>query len=179
VINAVIAELHDTLTAHENTMAFDAFLKIDGAPGESQDEKHVDWMQLESYSFGATNTGTAALGTGMGHGKVSMGDFNFTPKGDSSVPILFLKTCAGDHIPKAILELQKTGGSNLVYLKVTFEELVLSSCQMSGHAGADVPNSGISFNFSKIKIESTAQTASGGAGKTVTAGWDVKKNVKL
>lgn len=160
-------------------MSFDAFLKIAGADGESQDDAHKDWMQLESYSFGATNSGTAAVGTGMGHGKVAMGDFTFTPKGDTSTPILFLKTCAGDHIPEAILELQKTGGTKMVYLKVTFTDLVLSSCQLSGHEGADVPNTGVSFNFSKIKMESTAQTSTGAKGKTVTAGWDVKEGKKL
>ena len=160
-------------------MSFDAYLKIAGADGESQDDAHKDWMQLESYSFGATNSGTAAVGTGMGHGKVAMGDFSFTPKGDTSTPILFLKTCAGDHIPEAILELQKTGGTKMVYLKVTFSDLVLSSCQLSGHAGADVPNTGVSFNFSKIKMESTAQTSTGAKGKTVTAGWDIKEGKKL
>ena len=27
-------------------MAFDAFLKIDGIPGESSDEKHADWIEI-------------------------------------------------------------------------------------------------------------------------------------
>lgn len=160
-------------------MSFDAFLKISGADGESQDANHTDWMQLESYSFGAHNSGTAAVGSGMGHGKVAMGDFNFVPKGDKSSPILFQKCCGGDHIPEATLELQKTGGSTMIFFKVTFTELVISSVQFSGHEGADVPNSGIAFNFSKIKMESTSQTATGAKGATVTAGWDVKKNIKI
>jgi polygalacturonase len=32
-------------------MAFDAFLKIDGIPGESTDDKHKDWIEILSYSF--------------------------------------------------------------------------------------------------------------------------------
>jgi type VI secretion system secreted protein Hcp len=159
-------------------MSFDAFLKIDGADGESQDAAHTDWMQLESYSFGAHNSGTAAVGTGMGHGKVAMGDFSFVPRGDKSTPVLFQKCCAGDHIPTATLELQKTGGTSMVFFKVSFVDLVISSVQCSGHEGSDVPSTGLAFNFSKIKMESTSQTASGGKGATVTAGWDVKKNLK-
>ncbi len=31
-------------------MAFDAFLKIDGIPGESTDDKHKDWIEITSYS---------------------------------------------------------------------------------------------------------------------------------
>jgi type VI secretion system secreted protein Hcp len=159
---------------------FDAYLKIAGADGESEDDAHKGWMQLESYSFGATNSGTAALGSGMGHGKVAMGDFSFTPKGDTAAPILFLKTCGGDHIPEATLELQKTGGTKMIYFRVTFTDLVLSSCQLSGHSGAEVPNTGVSFNFAQIKLESIAQnTKGGGVGKTVTAGWNVKEGKKL
>jgi type VI secretion system secreted protein Hcp len=160
-------------------MAFDAYLKIDGAPGESMDDTHIDWMQLESYSFSTSNSGTASLGTGMGAGKCNMGDFSFSPVGDKSIPILFLKCCGGDHIPEATLELQKTGGTKMVYLKITFSELVLSSVATHGSSGALTPSSGITFNFSKIKLESTSQTQSGGKGATVTAGWDVKKGLKV
>lgn len=160
-------------------MSFDGFLKIAGADGESQDSNHTDWMQLQSYSFGAHNSGTAAVGTGMGHGKVAMGDFNFVPVGDKSSPILFQKCCSGDHIPEATLELQKTGGTSMIFFKVTFSDLVISSVQFSGHEGADVPSTGVSFNFSKIKMEATSQNAKGGSLAPVTAGWDVKKNIKV
>ncbi len=33
-------------------MAFDAFLKIDGIPGESTDDKHKDWIEVLSYGVG-------------------------------------------------------------------------------------------------------------------------------
>jgi type VI secretion system secreted protein Hcp len=160
-------------------MGTEAYLQIKGVDGEAQDSNHKNWMELESYSFGANNSGTAALGQGMGHGKATLNDFHFVPKGDTSTPILFLKTCTGDHIPEAVLELQKTGGTKLVYLKITFTELVLSSCQLNGSAHSDVPNTGVSFNFTKIKMESTAQNQEGGKGKTVTAGFDVKAGMKL
>ena len=29
-------------------MAFDAFIKIDGIPGESTDEKHKEWIEVGS-----------------------------------------------------------------------------------------------------------------------------------
>jgi type VI secretion system secreted protein Hcp len=31
-------------------MAFDAFLKIDGIPSESTDDKHRDWIEILSFS---------------------------------------------------------------------------------------------------------------------------------
>ena len=35
-------------------MAFDAYLKIDGIPGEALDSKHKDWIEITSYSFGVS-----------------------------------------------------------------------------------------------------------------------------
>jgi len=35
-------------------MAGDCFLKIDGIPGESTDDKHKDWIEVMSYSHGVS-----------------------------------------------------------------------------------------------------------------------------
>jgi len=47
----------------------DYFLKIDGIDGESQDSKHKGDIELESFSWGATQAGTSSYGGGMGAGK--------------------------------------------------------------------------------------------------------------
>ena len=40
-------------------MAFDAFLKIDGIPGESTDDKHKDWIEVLSFEFGMDQPSSA------------------------------------------------------------------------------------------------------------------------
>ncbi len=47
-------------------MAFDAFLKLDGIPGESTDDKHKDWIELLSYNWGATQMGSATASSSGG-----------------------------------------------------------------------------------------------------------------
>ena len=47
-------------------MAFDAFLKIDGIPGESTDSKHKDWIEVLSYSTGITQPTSGSASTGGG-----------------------------------------------------------------------------------------------------------------
>ena len=42
----------------------DYFLKIDGIDGEAQDAKHKNEIDIESWSFGATNSGTMASAGG-------------------------------------------------------------------------------------------------------------------
>ena len=59
-------------------MASDYVLKIDGIKGESTDSKHKDEIEIESFSWGATQPGSFASGGGGGAGKVSFQDIHFT-----------------------------------------------------------------------------------------------------
>jgi type VI secretion system secreted protein Hcp len=61
-------------------MAVDMFLKLDGIPGESRDSKHKGEIEIESFSWGASNSGSAAHGSGGGAGKVAMQDFSFVTR---------------------------------------------------------------------------------------------------
>ena len=42
----------------------DYFLKIDGIPGDSRDDMHKDEIDIESFSWGETQTGSFAAGGG-------------------------------------------------------------------------------------------------------------------
>jgi type VI secretion system secreted protein Hcp len=64
----------------------DYFLKIDGIQGESQDKTHKNEIQLNSFSWGASNMGTSATGGGAGAGKVQFSDFSITKSVDTASP---------------------------------------------------------------------------------------------
>ena len=57
-------------------MALEAFLKIEGIPGESRREGHADEIDILSFSFGASNPTTVAKGSGAGASQVSISSFN-------------------------------------------------------------------------------------------------------
>ncbi|WP_044424816.1 type VI secretion system tube protein Hcp, partial [Pseudomonas avellanae] len=40
-------------------MAFDAYLKIEGIPGEALDAQFKDWIELEDFDVGATQSASA------------------------------------------------------------------------------------------------------------------------
>ena len=46
----------------------DYFLKLEGIKGESQDDKHRDEIDVLSFSWGVSQTGTMAFGGGAGAG---------------------------------------------------------------------------------------------------------------
>ena len=163
-------------------MAYDAFLKLDGIKGESQDAKHKGEIDIMSFSWGAHQAGTSAIGSGAGSGKVSLQDLQITKKVDSSSPLLFLNCANGAHIKEGNLVVRKAGGDQLEYLKIKLTDVLVSSYQPSGHVhgGDDIPTESVSLNFSKIEMNYQPQGADGKAqGGPILAGWDVKANKKV
>jgi type VI secretion system secreted protein Hcp len=133
-------------------MAADFLLEIDGIKGESIDSKHAGCMEISSFSWGETNTGSFSMGTGGGGGKVSMQDFHFTTQLSSASPLLMEACTVGKHIAKATLFVRKQGGEQLEYYIWKFEDLIISSFQTGGSEGSPLPQEQVSFNFAKIEI---------------------------
>jgi type VI secretion system secreted protein Hcp len=155
--------------------ASDFYLQIDGIEGESEAVGFEKQIQIESWSMGANNAGSAGLGTGLGTGKVSMQDFHFVMQNGKASAQIMLAVCKGNHIPQAVLSCRKTGGdgSPYTYYKYTFNDLVLSSFQ-SGASQA-LPMEQVSFNYTKITLEYFQQKADGTVALTNTIAYDTKK----
>jgi len=133
-------------------MASDYLLEIDGVKGESIDSKHPGTLEIESFSWGETNTGSFSQGTGGGAGKASLQDFHFTTNLSAASPLLMQKCTTGEHIKKATLYVRKQGGEQLEYYTWKFEDLLITSFQTGGSGGSPLPLEQISFNFAKIEI---------------------------
>ena len=161
-------------------MANDYFLKIDGIDGESQDATHKGHIQVESFSWAASQTGTHAQGGGGGAGKVKMQDFHFVMKHCKASPKLMLACAEGEHIKKAVLTCRKAGGKQQDYLKFTMSDLLVSSYQTDGRASGDeIPMDQVTLNYSKIEFEYKDQKADGTLGGTIKTGYDVKAMKKV
>jgi type VI secretion system secreted protein Hcp len=153
----------------------DYFLKIDGIEGESQDHKQKGSIDLQSFSWGETQTGTHIHGGGGGAGKVSMQDFHFTMHVNKASPKLMLACATGEHIKKAVLTCRKAGKEQHEFYKITLSDLLVSSFQTGGSGQADiVPVDQVSLNFAKIEWEYKEQKPDGSLGGSVKAGYDVK-----
>ena len=159
---------------------FDAFLKITGIEGESSDSKHKGEIHLESFSWGANQTGTAHTGGGLGAGKVAMQDFHITKVVDKASPKLMLACADGEHLKQAVITCRKAGKDQQEFLKITLSDVLVSSYQMGGTpSGSTVPMEQVSFNYSKIEKEYKEQKSDGTLGGAVKAGWKRKENTKV
>ena len=162
-------------------MAFDSFLKIDGIPGESTDDKHKDWIEILSYSHGLTQP-SSATASSVGGGtteRVNHDDLSVTKLLDKSSPKLYELCCTGKHIPKVSLELCRAGGDKLKYMEVVMEQVIISAAIPAGAAQGDnaFPSESVSFNYGKIKWTYTQQKRTDGSGGgNVTGGWDLTAN---
>ena len=155
----------------------DYFLDIDQVPGESTAKSHVNEIEVESWSWGATQLGNTGGGGAGGAGKVSIQDFNFVARTSKASPVLFLRCASGQHIKQAVLTARKAGREQAEFLTLTMTDLLVSSYQIAGSAPADtVPMDQVSLNFSKIQFEYKMQKADGSLDAPVTSGWDVKQN---
>jgi type VI secretion system secreted protein Hcp len=160
-------------------MAVDYFLKIEGVDGEATDGKHAGEIDVESWSWGASNIGTSAGGGGGGAGKVSMQDFNFVMKGNKASPKLMLACSTGEHLKSATLTCRKAGGEQQEYMTIKMYDLLVSSYQTGGSNGDVIPLDQISLNFSKIEFEYKPQKADGTLDSPVKTGYDLKLNQKV
>jgi type VI secretion system secreted protein Hcp len=155
--------------------AVDYFLKVDGIQGESKADKHKDEMDIESFSWGATQSGTFAAGGGGGAGKVSMQDFHFTMYNNKASPKLMLACAQGDHIKSGILTCRKAGKDQQEFLKITMSDVLVSSFQTGGSSSGDsLPTDQCSLNFAKIEWEYKEQDATGKLMGSIKNWFDLK-----
>lgn len=160
--------------------AVDYFLKLDGIEGESPDASHGKEIQVESFSWGATQVGTSSFGGGGGAGKVSMQDFHFSMKVCKASPKLMLACATGQHIKTGQFTARKAGNKPMEFLKIKFSDLLVSSYQAGGSdSGNDpIPMDSVALNFSKIEVEYYEQKPDGSTGPVTKAAFDLKQNVK-
>lgn len=178
-------------------MAFDAYLKIDGIPGEALDDKHKDWIEVLDYQYGATQA-TSATASSSGGGsseRVNLSDLTIRKYVDKASAKAFESCCKGQHIKEVVLNINRAGGDKMTYLTITLEEVIISAVNFLGQqkttttpgtsdkAGdnandkSDLPMEEIKFNFARIKTTYTQQSrANGQGGGNVTGGWDRSLN---
>lgn len=153
--------------------ASDYLLELDGIKGESPDSVHPGTIELESWSWGASNPSVVG-GGGTGAGKANFQDLHFTCSLDKASPQLFLACASGTHIPSAKLFVRKAGGQQDYYIITLTDILVTSFNQAPGSSADTTPAQSFSFNYAKIEWSYRAAD-----GSAVNGGWDIIANKKI
>lgn len=159
--------------------AYNCFLRVDGIPGESTDDRHKEWIGVLSYSHGVSAAVSQLIGSTRTAERSEHQDFSIVKLMDKASPKLALYVCRGDIIPEVTLELCRAGGDKLRYMEYVLSDVIVTSVQPGGNpqTGEALPTEEVSFNYGKIEWTYTETDPNTGKPKgNVEAHWDLVKN---
>ncbi len=158
-------------------MATNCYLKCDPIKGESTDDKHKDWIEVESFSHGLSQPSSGASGTGgRAAARADFGSFYITKAVDKASPDLNLFCAQGKHIAKLEFEACQETGEKVCYLKYELENAMVQSVQVNG-GGSQRASEAVAFSYDKIAWTYTAVKDDGSAGDKVgPKKWNLETN---
>jgi len=161
-------------------MAVDMFLELEGVKGETVDKtfKSKNAIDVLAWNWGMSNTGTFHHGSGGGAGKANFQDIAVTKHVDKATADLMLFCANGKHLAKGTLTCRKAGDNPLEYMKISMQQILVSSYATGGAAGDERTTETVTLNFAKVKVEYFMQSASGGKEPGGQMGWDIAGNAK-
>jgi len=143
-------------------MASDYYILLEGVDGESQASGMTNYIELDSFSFGASNPADVG-GKGLSAGKATLSDFTFTCVLDSASYQILKYLYNGDHISKATFVGRKTGGGATPY---TYVQAIMTKCFVTNHGtggGAQgMPTQSISLAYESIEFQYYTQDTTSG-----------------
>ncbi len=156
-------------------MASDIFAKIGDIKGESLDAKHKDEIEILSFSWGVTNSGSAATGSGAGSGKATFQDLVVVHNIDKASPDLMRACATGTHLKEATITHRKSGKGQQEFLVVKMNDVIITGVTHGGATGQPYSET-VSLAFAKVDLEYKPQKPDGSLDAAVVFKYDLKAN---
>ena len=159
----------------ERVMSIDLYLQLDGIPGDSSLKGHEAWIEITGVDWSMSQSAGAGHGGGGGGGggggRPSFGALTVAGWLGSATPRLLDACARGIHLRRALLEAVTPGQSPRVTAKWELEDVLVAALSIAG-AGAALADS-TSLLYQRIRLTTYAQDPGGGAGQSVSGGWDI------
>lgn len=138
-------------------MAFDAFLNISNIPGESTDDKHKNWIEILSFSWGVHHAVTGSLSSGGSQfsERANFKLFEITKTLDIASPKLFFYCAKGEPVKTMKVHLCRAQGAKATYTEYTFDDCHVQAFTPAGapDSNQNLPVETVSFSYSKVTLE--------------------------
>lgn len=163
---------------------FDAFIKVEGIPGESTDSKHKDWIEILSFHWGVTQpySGSKSSAGAIGAERANHDDFSIVHAIDKASPKMFLSCCDGTHIKEVKVELCRATGDKQKYMEYVMKDVIISGMSPGGASKDNeaIPLEEVKFSYGEINLTYTETDHQTGKPKgDVKTGWSLVKNQKV
>lgn len=156
--------------------ALEIFLKVDGIEGDSVDDVHKGEIDVLSFEWGATNSGSMHSGGGGGIGQTLVEDLTIIKRIDKASANLLYSLCTGQHISEAVLYLRRPlydkAGSKQDFLVLRLSQVLVTGYSIGGAKGelTDGQES-VRLNFGKVEYSYTPES-----GGSIDRWWDAESN---
>jgi len=129
-------------------------LEIPGIPGDSTLNVAKGQIDIQSFSFGATESASAANGSGATAGKPTISNLSVSKLEDRSTVPLFAHLLKGTVIPAAVLTFWSSSpkGTLTATYKIGLKNVTVTGQQQGGTTGGGEIAESVSFAFSDIAI---------------------------
>ena len=142
------------------------YLKLDGVDGESVDEGHKDWIELESWTWKVANDASFATGQGGQATQGHVDKISIDKICDLSSVTLFKNCTTGKHIKNGRIECLKLDGETRVtYLSVDLTDIMVAKVDWSGRGEEAVLHEAVEIEFAEFNKTYTLQQDAGSPGK--------------
>lgn len=165
------------------------FVKVDGIPGESTNNKHKDWIDAFSYGDGVSQGYNPAYSNPGATGYAMRADFapiTIVKQLDAASPKLREATASGKHFKEVRIEFLE---GIFKFFEVILKEAMISSVQTVMPDLASAPallaasspsvlvlQEKVSFVYASIEWTYTKQKPDGSLGGKVSGSWDLQRN---
>lgn len=158
------------------------FMKFDGGDtkieGESRDQKHPKWIEIESWSHNMRQPRSATASTAGGHTaeRCEHGEMVFTKDIDSTSPSLWLACSQGDTFKKVTIEFFRSSGKEAIkYLEIVLNNAMVGSVSPAV-VGEGLPTETFTLKYASVKWTYTVQGVDGKKGASNPQMWSLSKN---
>jgi type VI secretion system secreted protein Hcp len=156
-------------------MGSDIFAKIGDIKGESLDAKHKDEIEILSFSWGVTNSGSTATGSGAETGKATFQDLIVVHNIDKASPDLLRACATGAHLKDATITHRKAGKGQQEFLVVKMNDVIITGVTHGGATGQPYSET-VSLAFAKVDLEYKPQKPDGSLDAGIHFKYDLKAN---
>lgn len=152
-------------------MAFDAYLYVFGAPGESTSNLTDKPMQivpieLKSYDLGVTMAAAPSRSgfTGAVTGRAKFNEFSCEKNIDLASAVLCFYCASGKHIAEIYCDIYRAAGDKKVkFVSIIYKDAVITECSVKASGGDDLPTETLKFNYGSVEFKYTQTDHATGA----------------
>lgn len=151
------------------------FLEITGIGGESLEESHTGWIEVQSFTMGMSKPDSTTTTT-RSRGEIVIEDIVIVKELDKSSPKLMEKCANAQVIPDMVIEFCREIDTSLqtVY-RYELSNVLITSFYCTGEAGTYAPVEEFSLNYEEITVIYTEYDETGKSKGNVEFTWKVEE----